>query len=116
MFSFPMTSTYFQPNVQQVRFPTHDVRDGLRHGFILIDPAITPSSGLRVLAAVIPLLDDTFSVKCTYLDFREQAADGTHMHDMRDLGYLTQSGIDALRPHPHCRCNTQLELSVSRQL
>jgi|SRR4051794_37275333 hypothetical protein len=107
-----MREAFFQKDVQQVRL-TPKLRESLVRGFTLIGLPEAGSTGVTVLAVVTQLPDSTFSIKCSYLGFREPTKDETAMHTFRDLGYLTQLGVDSLQPHEHSSSTTSLQLTIA---
>src|SRR5438445_1364538 len=98
---------FFHPNPQIVTLTGNASPEALQRGFMLFDSSRGASNGIRVLTVVTLLSNSHHSVKCTYLDFREENPPGTHMHDLRDLGYLTQPGVDSMRVHQHPGCDAQ---------
>ena len=104
----------FDTNATAVRINDSSVVDRLRSsGFILHGAPGIPLGGVTVRGVVSALPDGTYSMKCVYFESEGKTPSGVHMHAQRDLGYLTQIGVDALRKHQHADCDTALELNVT---
>jgi hypothetical protein len=106
-----MREVFFQEDVQQVKL-SPELHESLNRGFILRGLPESGSNGITVLAVITALPDRTFSIKCSYLGLREPSEHGRALHNVQALGYLTQHGVDSLRPHLTCHYEKLVELTV----
>ena len=103
---------YFDTEAESVAISKPDL-DRLKRGFILHDPEKIPIGGITVHVEVKSASERRYTVRCFHID-SDESTPGDLQRE-HELGFLTQGGFGAIRPHEHAGCGIYLELDMTQK-